>query len=77
MPDDNHGRHKKILDWSDERGAGNSIIVTLIRGFAFEPNEDERAALHVRGFDAVKDAMNEVRAAKPCPCGRCKGEGEA
>lgn len=77
MTDNNHGRHRKILDWSDERDAGNSIIVTLIRGFAFEPHTSERIALHVRGFDTVKDAMTEVRAAKPCPCARCKGEGEA
>jgi hypothetical protein len=67
-------RHKRIKWWDDERDIGNSLIVTLIEGFAFDPSEDENVALHVRGYDTVKEAMAEVRKAKPCQCARCRKE---
>lgn len=59
-------RHKKIEHWDDERSIGNSIIVTLEKGFRFSEPGD-----HVRGFDTVKDAMREVRAAAKCGCAEC------
>lgn len=71
--DNNHGRHKKILDWSDERSYGNPIMVTLIQGFAYQDNNVDDQALHVRGFETVAAALKEVRAAKPCGCNRCTG----
>lgn len=76
--DNNQGRHPKILDWSDEREGmgrdGDPIMVTLVKGFAYQDNDVDDMALHVRGFYTVKEAMKEVRAAKPCKCSRCRGE---
>jgi hypothetical protein len=62
----------RVLHWDAERDIGNSLIVTLAHGFAFEPHEDERVAEHVRGFDTVRHARNAVKAAKPCSCARCR-----
>ena len=71
-------RHAKILDWSDERQGmgrdGDPIMVTLVPGFAYYDNNHDDAACHVRGFYTVKEAMAEVRAAKPCTCNRCRGD---
>ena len=61
----------RVLDWSDERRAGDGIIITLAAGWAFEPSEDENAACHVRGFDTVTEAKAFAKLAKPCTCGRC------
>jgi hypothetical protein len=62
----------RVLDWSDERRAGDGIIVTLANGWAFEPSSDQNAACHVRGFDTVTAAKAGVsKEAKPCSCGRC------
>jgi len=50
-------RHRKIEHWDDERGIGNSLIVTLVPGYRFsEPGE------HARGFDRV----NRCPAHSPC-----------
>ena len=70
-------RHRKILHWDDERDLGNSLIVTLANGWAFDPHPDERIAQHVDGFDTVKDAMRAVRNAPACRCQRCLGLIEA
>lgn len=67
-------RHSRIQHWDDERSLGNSLIVTLIPGFAFEPSPDEKIAQHVDGFDSVDAAMKAVRSARVCSCSRCKGE---
>ena len=62
----------RVLDWSDERKAGDGIIVTLAPGWAFEPSLDERSACHVRGFDTIGAAKAGVsKKAKPCECKRC------
>lgn len=68
-------RHRKILDWSDERGNGDPIMVTLIHGFAFYDNDCDDAACHVRGFENVKAALKGVREAGPCACNRCAKRG--
>ena len=63
-------RHKKIEFWDDERDIGNSLIVTLIRGWKF--SDDPIANEHVRGFDTVADAMYAVRKeTMPCDCKQC------
>jgi hypothetical protein len=72
MRDNNHGRHARVIDWSDERSCGNPIMVTLTYGWAFDPADDESVALHVRGFSNVHDAMRAIRKSEPCPCGRCQ-----
>lgn len=60
-------RHKKIEHWDDERSIENSLIVTLKKGWYF----GERGE-HVRGFDTVKEAMQEVVESQPCDCSVCK-----
>lgn len=53
-------------------------IVTLVPGFAFddaakrtEDDPDGRYALHSKGFESVKDALDRIKWAEPCKCGRC------
>ena len=46
---------------------GNSLIVSTIPGFAFNSSEKE----HVRGFDTVLEAKEELRALEPCACEDC------
>jgi hypothetical protein len=57
--------------WDDERSLGNSLIVTLAGGWAFNgaggPDPE-----HVKGFDRVADAMTAVRRAAACTCERCR-----
>lgn len=64
-------KHKKVLHWDDERALGNSLIVTLARGWAFGLNDSINAE-HVNGFDTVKEAKAAVSSAKPCACFDCK-----
>jgi hypothetical protein len=59
-------RNARIEEWDDERGIGNSLIVTLKPGWRFEePGE------HVRGFDTVAEARREVKLSQPCKCEAC------
>lgn len=60
-------RHKFIQFWDDERSIGNSLIVSLLPGRRFAEIGE-----HVRGFDTIKDAMQEVRDSSPCDCVQCK-----
>ncbi len=59
-------KHSKIETVDDERAIGNSLIVTLKRGWRFEDMGE-----HVRGYDTKREAMQEVRAAKACKCAEC------
>jgi hypothetical protein len=59
-------KHSKIEHWDDERAMGNSLIVTLVRGWRFEDRGE-----HVRGFDTKSEAMASVRAAQRCSCDEC------
>jgi len=61
--------HKKVEFWDDERKLGNSLIVTLVRGWKF--NEDVMAVEHVLGFDTKAEALNAVRASVQCDCKDC------
>jgi hypothetical protein len=72
--DNSHNRHARVLDWDDGRSYGDPIIVTLIRGFAFHPDDDYQTAEHVRGFETIGKAMTEIRQARPCQCQRCTGQ---
>ena len=60
-------KHSRIEYWDDERAIGNSLIVTLVKGWRFEEKGE-----HVRGFDTKREAMAEVRAAKRCDCEQCR-----
>ena len=59
-------KHAKIEHWDDERGIGNSLIVTLKKGWRFEENGE-----HVRGFDTKREALADVRSATKCDCREC------
>lgn len=59
---------KRIEHWDDERGQGNSLIVTLHYGWSFEPNAHEG----VQGFDTVREAIDAVRTAHNCRCDECQ-----
>lgn len=60
----------RIEDWSDERQIGNSLIVTLMPGLAFEDN-NKPGACHVYGFDAAREAVIAINAAASCACADC------
>lgn len=60
-------KHKKIEHWDEERSIGNSLIVTLKKGWRFTERGE-----HVRGFDTRREAMAEVRSAQPCDCKDCR-----
>lgn len=64
-------KHAKILHWDDERRYGNGFMITTAYGWAFEPDADENAASHVKGFDKAAEARAELKWIKPCSCGRC------
>lgn len=66
-------RDPRVQFWDDERSIGNSLIVTLVPGFAFEPHPDENIAQHVEGFDNIRAAIRAVRKSLRCSCARCKG----
>ena len=57
----------RVQFWDDERNLGNSLIVSVRRGWAFDPANRE----HVRGFDTVKGALGDLREVSPCTCGEC------
>lgn len=60
-------RDPRIEHWDDERGLGNSLVVTLKVGWRFEEQGE-----HVRGFDTEREAMDEVCGAQRCFCETCK-----
>jgi hypothetical protein len=69
-------KHAKLLDVSDERNAGNPIMVTTAYGWAFDPSEDHCSASHVKGFDTVRELRGYLKWLKPCPCLRCTSLGK-
>ena len=60
-------KHAKIEHWDDERSMGNSLIVTLKKGWRFS-----EVGEHVRGFDTKAEAAKEGRNAAACKCKECK-----
>jgi hypothetical protein len=61
--------HHKVWFWDDERNIGNSIIVTLVKGWEFGTDTFEKR--HVEGFDNIKDAVTAVKQSVPCSCDAC------
>jgi len=61
---------RHIQHWDDERNLDNGIIVTLNRGFSFEPFEH----LGVKGFDTAVEAKEETKLKNVyrCDCPTCK-----
>lgn len=71
-------RHPRVLDYDDAGTDDGVRIVTLVRGFAFQDaaqnpgdDPDARMALHSRGCDSVRDALDQINRAEVCYCGRC------
>lgn len=58
--------HTRIEHWDDERGCGNSLIVSLKEGWRFPVQEG-----HVQGFDTVREAVEGLRESEPCSCDDC------
>lgn len=60
---------KHVEEWSDERGIGNCIIVTLHYGWSFWSTEH----LGVMGFDTVKEARSRIKLENiyACRCPDC------
>jgi len=57
----------RIAHWDDERGIGNSLIVTLNDGWKFPSAE-----CHTEGFDTVKEAVDGLRGTQVCECSGCR-----
>jgi hypothetical protein len=71
-------RNPRVECYDDAGTDDGWRIVTLMPGWAFEDaaaNEgddpDSRMALHSKGFETVKAAVDRIRWAEPCKCGRC------
>ena len=59
----------EIIDEED-----GTYFVWLARGWAFEPNEDERSASHCMGmFDNLADIKRQLKYISKCPCQYCAG----
>ena len=59
----------RIQSWDDERGMGNSLIVSLNDGWYWK---QEGEGVHVRGFDTVAEARSDLRDTAPCNCKECR-----
>lgn len=59
----------KVEYWDDERALGNSLIVTLKRGWKW--SFDPRTPTHVEGFDRAQDARKALKSVMPCTCAEC------
>lgn len=55
----------RVQHWDDERNSGNGIIVTLKRGWCFDP------LTHVKGFDTIKEAKEAISFVQKCRCDYC------
>lgn len=53
-------RHSRVELVDDERREGNGVIVTLRKGWSFDPKQDNRVA----GEDTPYKAMQLVRSAR-------------
>lgn len=64
---------KRILKWEREP---DGVFVVTAYGFAFEPDVDLNAASHVHIYSTAKEARQELKYIKPCPCLRCTSRGK-
>ncbi len=58
-----------IAHWDDERTIENGIIIMIKSGYKW--NFDDHG-LHVRGYDTVREAIDDLRDVVPCDCEQCK-----
>jgi len=62
---------KQVENFDDERSDGNGIIVNLKKGWAFSPHHSSQSAIHVEGFDTIKEAISASKNASKCCCDDC------
>lgn len=62
---------QRIQSWDDERSQGNSLIVSLIPGWHWIA---EGEGVHVRGFDTIREAKEDLRDTAQCNCKECRGK---
>lgn len=59
----------KVVDhWDDERNIGNGIIIMIKSGFRWKFDDH---GTHVRGYDTVKEIVDELRSVVKCDCEEC------
>lgn len=70
MTKQSKGTHRdRVKEWDTETDV--AALVTLVPGFAFEPNRDADKAVHCKAFDSAREAKAAVKLALPCNCDRC------
>lgn len=74
-------KNPKVLDYDDAGTDEGYRIITLVRGWAFrdaaktlEDDPEGRMAQHCISAKGIKDALEQIRMADPCKCGRCAGK---
>lgn len=61
----------RIQHWDDERGIGNSLIVSLADGWHWA-GIDHYPGNHVEGFDTVAEVIYQLRQTRACDCSDCR-----
>lgn len=71
-------RHPRVAHYDREGMDDGMIMVGLVKGFAFsdaakrpEDDPDGSMAGHYRSCRGTRDALDWLRGAEPCHCGRC------
>lgn len=72
--------HPRVLCYDNEGTDDGYFMLTLVRGFAFDDaakttadDPEAKMALHSKTFPSVKEAVQQLKWAAPCLCGRCMG----
>lgn len=73
-------KHPRVVWVDDDRHHGGGWFVTLANGWAFDDPADTleedphgNSACHCHSFRTVAEALERIRTASPCKCGRCLG----
>ena len=64
---------KRLLEWEREP---DGICVVTAYGYAFWPDPDHTAAMHVHIYENAKVARAELKNIRPCTCLRCTSKGK-
>ena len=77
MTKQNKGTHRdRVQVWIKPTERSEYFTVILKPGFAFEPNRDEKQAVHTGKFYSARAAKKAVIASLPCNCDRCAMRGK-
>lgn len=73
-------KNPRVLAYDNEGTDAGYFMVTLVKGYAFDDaaanvgdDPDARMALHSKTFPSVRDAIDRIKWADRCKCGRCVG----